>query len=327
LLAPEFFNINNLLEYRAGLRRLKSYPLAIILHSAAWDDLALLRYAQASFQDRRAKLLLCVGNEYREMPVKIAFARAAGVDYIASQLPMGAAQWLYAECQGATVLPAPAALNPAIYHPVSGPRPVDIGFRGDLYADPYTLGDLERTTILRYFDEQAERRGLVKDIAYVRHPRDEWGAFLNCCKGIIGAESGTYYLERDDRTQRAVTQYLRERPAATFQEVHDRFFRGYPNPVSGKAVSSRHFEPIGTQTCQLLLEGQYNGILKADEHYIAIKKDLSNVDEAVQRFRDETYRTQMVRRTRDYVMQEHTYRHRVDSLLKAVTADNLPECR
>jgi hypothetical protein len=111
---------------------------------------------------------------------------------------------------------------------------------------------------------------------------------------------------------------MKEHPRATFEGVFDQFFRHYPNPVSGKAISSRHFEPIGTKTCQLLLEGEYNGILKADEHYISIKKDLTNIDEDIRRFRDQGYREAMVQRTHEYVLEEHTYQRRVQSLVCAV---------
>jgi hypothetical protein len=186
LLDMEWCNINNLLEYRAGLRKLKTYPFSVILHSAAWDHLAVLRAATAHFQDRRGKLLVFFGNEYHNMTEKIGFAKSIAADYIASQLPLRSAQWLYADCSHSTVLPAPHALNPKAYSPQGGARPIDIGFRGDLYAHTYALGDVERAMILQYFDKQAERLGLVKDIAFVRYPRDQWCAFLNSCKSVVG---------------------------------------------------------------------------------------------------------------------------------------------
>ncbi len=142
--------------------------------------------------------------------------------------------------------------------------------------------------------------------------------FLRQCKGIIGAEAGTYYLERNDWTIQAVNAYLKEHPDATFAEVFERFFKNHPRTISGKAISSRHFEPIGTQTCQVLLEGRYNDILVADEHYIGIKKDFSNVQEAIDRFKDVSYRTAMVKRTFEYAMDKHTYRHRVQSILQII---------
>ena len=113
---------------------------------------------------------------------------------------------------------------------------------------------------------------------------------------------------------------LSENRAATFDEIYDKFYRGLPRGVSGKCISSRHFEPIGTKTCQLLLEGNYNGILKPDEHYIAIKRDFTNIDDAIERFRDTGYRTRIADRAYDFVMAEHTYRHRVEKLLRVVTA-------
>jgi hypothetical protein len=317
-LEVEWCNVNNLLEFARGLRKVGEYPLSIVLHSAAWDHLRLLRLAQGRFRRRKGTLLLFYGNEYHNMSEKIAFARTVGADYIASQLPLPSAEWLYAECDRSVVLPAPAALNPHIYKPDTTVRHVDIGFRGDIYKSPFALGDTERTAILQYFDRCAAALGLSKDIAFVRHPREAWNRFLNQCKGIIGAESGTYFLERDDRTRKAVTAFLAHYPRATFAQVYDRFFKSYPNPVSGKAVSSRHFEPIGARTCQLLLEGSYNGILKADEHYISIRKDLSNIEDAVRRFKDPGYREAMVRRTYEYVLEEHTYQRRVQALIRAV---------
>ncbi|HET9961553.1 MAG TPA: glycosyltransferase [Nitrospiraceae bacterium] len=320
LLDIEWCNVNNLIEFEAGLRKLKRYPLSVVLHSAAWDDLRLLRMAQGRFQDRRGTLLLFYGNEYHNMQEKIDFARSVSADYIASQLPLSSAQWLYATCEASTILPAPPALNPRVYRSECAARPIDIGFRGDLYISAYALGDTERTDILQYFDRHAEAWGLTKDIAFVRHPRDQWNEFLNRCKGIMGAESGTYYLERDDRTRQAVIDFLSREPTATFSDVYERFFRSYANPVSGKAISSRHFEPIGTKTCQLLLEGDYNGILKADEHYIGIKKDFSNISDAIRRFKDPAYRQGITARAFEHVLAAHTYAHRVAGLLQEVLA-------
>ena len=158
------------------------------------------------------------------------------------------------------------------------------------------------------------------DIRKNRLPRQEWNLFLNGCRALIGAESGTYYLNERGRVLDEARRFnLSENRAATFDEIYDKFYRGLPRGVSGKCISSRHFEPIGTKTCQLLLEGNYNGILKPDEHYIAIKRDFTNIDDAIERFRDTGYRTRIADRAYDFVMAEHTYRHRVEKLLRVVT--------
>lgn len=317
LLDVELCNVNNLFEYHRGLKKLPGYELAVILHSAAGDNLSLLRLGAHYFGSRRGKLLVFVGNEYDLMPEKIGFMKAVGADYIATQLPLPAARWLYEECAESEVVPAPAALNPDVYTPSAGTRPIDVGFRGDRYSSMF-IGDTERTDLLDRFQARAGEWGLVTDIRFQRHSRTQWKEFLGSCKGTIGAESGVRCLERDDRTKRLVEQYLRGNSAAGFEDVRERFYQDRTSPVPGKAVSSRHFEAIGTKTCQMLVEGQYNGILKADEHFISVKKDLSNLEQAVERFKDEGYRRAMVDRAYEHVLAAHTYRHRVEDLLRVI---------
>ena len=309
-------NLNNVLEVRRCLRSIREYELIVILHSVAGDNMTALNRLSGSLQARKGKLIVFFGNEYNLMPEKIGFARSVAAEYIGSQLPAASSAWLYSDCSVSQVLHVPPALNPNLYRPGSGPRPIDVGFRGDAYR--LTLGDEERSNLIRLFKDRGPQWGLVTDIEFVRYHRTKWMAFLNQSKGIVGAESGTYYLEKDDRTQLAVDAYLRQTPDATFEDVYVQFFKNYQNPVSGKAISSRHFEPIGTKTCQVLLEGNYNGILRADEHYICIKKDLSNITEAITRLKDQEYRDKMVDQTYDYVLDQHTYRHRVDNLLKDI---------
>jgi hypothetical protein len=212
----------------------------------------------------------------------------------------------------------PHALNARLYHTdLRFRRTLDIGFIGSIY--PYFMGDVERTILINFFRKRGAECGLRCEVRTGNIPRREWAQFLNTCKGTIGAESGSYYLDRRGQIIAQAKAYLRTHPGATFEEVFDRFFQcPRVEYISGKCISSRHFEPIGTKTCQILFEGHYNGILKADEHYICVKKDLSNIDDAVQQFKDEAHRTEMVERTYEYVMDQHTYQHRIKALLKTI---------
>jgi spore maturation protein CgeB len=88
--------------------------------------------------------------------------------------------------------------------------------------------------------------------------------------------------------------------------------------VSGKSISSRHFEAIGTKTCQVLIEGHYNGILKAGEHYIPVRSDLSDIDEAVRALQDQSLCREIADRTYELAMSSHTYDHRVADVLARV---------
>ncbi|OGP90888.1 MAG: hypothetical protein A2157_05435 [Deltaproteobacteria bacterium RBG_16_47_11] len=319
-LDADICNITNLIEYREFLRKLRQYPLIIVLHSATGDSMSLLRKRIDWFRERRGKLVVFVGNEYNLLGDKINFLKSVKADYICSQLPLEVARWLYEECVDSQILSLPHGLNPKVYFPVTrSVRKIDIGFIGDFYH--HLVGDKERTHLVQFFQEEGKKYKLTCDIRSERLPRLDWAEFLRSCNGILGAESGTYYLDRKGRQIEEARRYFKTHRGITFDEVHHLFFSGVSHGISGKAISSRHFEPIGTKTCQILIEGTYNGILKGDEHYISLKKDLSNIEDVMRRFMDEEYRSSMVNRAYEDILSSHTYRHRVDSLLKTVVGD------
>jgi hypothetical protein len=103
----------------------------------------------------------------------------------------------------------------------------------------------------------------------------------------------------------------------SFAEVYQHFFSEYKLPdVYGKCISSRHFDAIGTKTCQIMFRGRFNDILVADEHYIALEQDFSNIDDVLMRFSDETYIARMVDRAYELVMSNHTYHHRLAEIYR-----------
>ena len=83
-------------------------------------------------------------------------------------------------------------------------------------------------------------------------------------------------------------------------------------------ISSRHFEAIGTQTGQILIEGNYNGVLMPDIHYVAVKKDMSNLGEKLRELEDKDRMASLIQSAWDLVSSRHTYRHRIDELITAV---------
>jgi len=309
-------NINDLLAFRRALREIAQYPLIVVMHSAAGDNLSHIGRAIPALQARTGKLVVFFGNEYDLIPEKIDFAQRTGAEFIATQLPIDAGRWLYADCARSEVIAAPAALNADVYRPGPSERPIDIGFRGDPYG--FALGDIDRTRLIDAARVGAARLGLRPDIAFTRVPRERWRDLLQSWHGIVGAESGTAFLEKDDRTRRAVRTYLARHPQATFDEVRARFFRDLRPTVSGKAISSRHFEPIGTKTCQVLLEGRYNGILQADQHYISVRGDLADLDDALRKLTDASVRRSIVERAYEHVLEHHTYKRRVRDLVRRV---------
>ncbi len=106
-----------------------------------------------------------------------------------------------------------------------------------------------------------------------------------------------------------------DHPGVSFAEIKARFFADRPRcPMYSKAISSRHFEAAGTGTCQILVRGRYNDILKAGEHYIALDPDVSDAYEAIERFADPAERRRIADSSYALVHDGHTYRHRVAAL-------------
>lgn len=321
----EVCNINNLVHYGHCLLSIRSFDLIVVSHAAAGDDMTVLTKSAHWFDRRHCPMVVFLGNEYDLLDEKIRFVRDVEAEFLCTQLPLAAGCYLYGDLKQTRLVEMPHALNPQSYSSIGlTERDIDIGFVGDIYW-PF-VGDRERTELIQWFEVNGPRVGLSCDIRKQRVSRAEWNRFLNRCCAIIGAESGTYYLnEGGGLLNRARAYNLYENRSATFNEIFDRFYRDVPRQMSGKSISSRHFEPIGTKTCQILLEGEYNGILLPDVHYIAVKKDLSNIEDALGRYRDEGRRNEIVEEAYQHVLSHHTYAHRVERLIGLVFASKEKE--
>lgn len=312
-------NTMNLIDFRRNLKD-PSFDLVVVMHSALGDDADLLLEKASWFHSRKGKLAVFIGNEYDLMDKKFAFLRESGAEYVCSQLPLDTAQWLYGQIPGLEVLGVPHALNPDVFFPQNNEeRTTDIGFRGDFY--PNFIGDSGRNDFIYYFLNNGNSLGLNCDIQRLKVERKEWARFLNNCKSIVGAESGLLYLDRKGELVKRAKEYCARFPDATVQEVRDNCYENYElDYISGRCISSRHFEPVGTKTCQMLLEGRYNDILIPGEHYIEVKKDFSNIAEAVEQIKDDGERERVTESAYQFVMNNHTYVLRVKGLIREIFA-------
>jgi hypothetical protein len=84
------------------------------------------------------------------------------------------------------------------------------------------------------------------------------------------------------------------------------------------AISPRHLEACATRTCQVLVEGEYNGVLIAGRHYLELKRDFRNLEELLGTIKEDRLREQIVANAyRDVVESgKYTYRAYVDLILR-----------
>ena len=215
LAAPDFevtsLNICNA-DARRRLRRLiKEAELTVLLHSTNADTITYLEPLSTVLQDRVGSLVCFVGDEFNNPGSPISAKRrvfgAIEPDVIATQLLVEAGEYLFGDLVRLKVVSLPHGLNPDVFQPRNRQRdrPIDIGVRAGKY--PPHIGDGDRNYLHDYFSSHAFKSAPNVDISTRRLVRKDWAAFLNRCKGTVGCEAGSWYLERDDATVEAIRAY------------------------------------------------------------------------------------------------------------------------
>ncbi len=108
----------------------------------------------------------------------------------------------------------------------------------------------------------------------------DWLKFLHNAKLIAGCEAGGSGFDETGEVTRYINNQKSKGRFPTFAEIDSKFgpqWDGHDFFVLGP----RHLEAAATGTCQLLVEGQYSGVLKRGQHYIPVKKDLSDLCDVI----------------------------------------------
>jgi hypothetical protein len=202
-------------------------------------------------------------------------------------------------------------------------RSIDIGYRTVSQAI-WGRFNLIKGQIAELFENSPRDHGLRVDIMVgAQHFKmgDDWLMFLSSCRYTLGIEGGSSLLDWDGSLSQAIYSHLRVHPNASFDELERECIPpGKDGEIAVVAISPRHLEACLTRTAQILVEGEYNGILKPDTHFIPLKKDFSNVGEVLSLIKDETRRRDMVERAYSDIVNsgQYTYRSMVRLVLAVV---------
>jgi hypothetical protein len=204
-------------------------------------------------------------------------------------------------------------------------RLVDIGHRagrlpywfGRYGQRKYEIGGVVKDYCQRYTNLKVDissrgqdlflEGGLMKLLGW----GDSWLKFLGRCKAVLGCESGTRLLDVDGSIRDCVESYMGEHPEASIDEVEGTCFAGKEGEINLLTVGPRHFEAAMTKTCQILLEGDYAGILKPGIHYIELKSDYSNLKEVIGKVQDDRNRNKVVEKAYEDLVLSGKYSYRV----------------
>lgn len=118
---------------------------------------------------------------------------------------------------------------------------------------------------------------------------NKWHEFLSDCRVVLGCEGGASLHDPRGEIRKKVDEFVAKYPSAPFEEVKEKCFPNEDNNIELFAISPRHFDACITKTCQVLIEGNYDGIFQPNKHYIPIKKDFSNIKDVLKKIEDVSY--------------------------------------
>jgi hypothetical protein len=169
-----------------------------------------------------------------------------------------------------------------------GRREIDIVYRARNL--PYWLGSHGQLKhrIGEAVAEHAPAKGLRTDISTRQAQTvlgDAWLDFMASGRATIGAESGSSTLDGRGELSVHLDELLAENPELTFEEYARQMPPGWDD-YEFFAISPRHLEAVVTKTAQILVEGAYSGVLEPHRHYIPVRRDFSDLDDALEAARD-----------------------------------------
>jgi glycosyltransferase involved in cell wall biosynthesis len=191
-------------------------------------------------------------------------------------------------------------------------RDLDVSYRGSI--QPLSFGRLgyeKRGIGCDMATALAGRQGIRFDISSRwkdRHSGAAWDQFLARSKTVLGVESGANIFDFDGRVAAWCNDYAeghRDEDAmsyAYYRRAHDAFLHTVEGNVDYAQISPRHFEAAAAGAAQVLYEGNYSGILKAGRHFFPLRRDLGNLEQAIDFIRDEAAHGQLAEQTYEEVV-------------------------
>jgi len=209
--------------------------------------------------------------------------------------------------------------QPAQWHE----RPIDIGYRANKLPPYFGRVGETKWKIGELVANLSRQSNLVTDIVLGESGTlngSSWLDFINECKFTLGSISGSSLLDPTGAIQRAIRQHMKENPRATFEEVEQLYFPGMEGRYEFTAISPRVLEAGMLGSCQILVEGEYSGLLKPWEHYIPIKADASDFDQVLQAMKDRSLTDRLVVNCRTLLMNTPAlhYRTHAQEMIKLI---------
>lgn len=243
--------------------------------------------------------LQMIQDDFRMNSLLVRFIKQCGIDVVYTVAPPLAAKALYSDkvpgLDVETYLTGYISNWLKLEEPIPlRKRSYDVGYRGRKY--PYWFGQpvIDKVELADVVAKKLARNGLrcnfstrEKDRVYGR----AWVDFLRSCRAIFGMETDMHYVDRQGYLHHwydTMEKLYGPKRWDGKEALQYPFFKEHAQPVPSPlaVIPPRVFETIAVRSANVLVEGQYSGIIEPWRHYIPLKKDLSNVNDVIRALRD-----------------------------------------
>jgi glycosyltransferase involved in cell wall biosynthesis len=210
-----------------------------------------------------------------------------------------------------------------------------IVYRGSI--QPLVFGRLgvEKRKIGYDFLKKCEAQNITCDISSRWEDRihgHDWFHFLSNAKAVLGVESGANIFDFEGQIQKECAIFMKNNSSLTleseeiYNKAHKEFLHFYEDNVLYNQISPRHLEVAAVKTPQILYEGEYSNIFKPWQHYLPLKKDMSNFEEILEALNDSQKMNEMTTRAYEDIILNKDYHsetfaeqldQKIDSLIEA----------
>lgn len=216
--------------------------------------------------------------------------------------------------------------NSIIPH-INNKRDIDIGYRGDWSPQHTKLGrlGLHKKEFPEFVQKEDYSNNLNLNIKLgSRHflNGNKWYEFLKRCRFVIGVPSGSSVIDPTGKIEEKLKKAISDGEDDE-KILYSQYVKKNDNSINLSVLSPRHFEAAMLGCAQILIKGEYNGILKPWIHYLPVEEDYSNLTEILKISKSESIRLKLVENCyRDLVDNpKYTYQHFVQTLI----SENIPK--
>ncbi len=274
---------------------------AIIIHYSLFilSKRYLTSAAKKQLRDYTGMKVIFIQDEYRQINHMVDALADLKMDIVFTCFPESEFEAIYPSSKLPNVSKynnltgyVPKRLTEVFDQPPIENRSLDVGYRGRQL--PYWYGELgcDKWKIVENWHQTVPKTALKTDISYHEADRfygEQWQQFLVSCKTMLGVESGTSVMDFTGELEKKVDAHQLIHPHDSFETIQKKYFLAEEGRHQLNQISPRCFEAIALKTVLVLYEGAYSNILIPGRHYIALKKDFSNIDEVLAHIKDDDF--------------------------------------